>query len=378
MKTEVPALHVIAFDVPWPVDYGGVIDVFCKVKALTEAGVKVILHCFRYGRPEAEELRRICDEVHYYPRKTGLVSQLTFHPYIVESRRSDALAERLLQDNHPVLAEGLHCSGILLDRRFTGRRVFVRTTNIEHEYYHHLAAGERKLLKKWFFRMEGYRLKRYEPILQRADNILAISPPDQQYFENRFGKEKVSGIYAFHQFDKVESLPGQGTYILYHGRLDVAENYNAVRRMLPLFDAFHDLPLWIAGMNPPGFLVREIKRHSHVRLVENPSPEGMQGLIRNAHAHLLLTDQPTGLKLKLLAALFRGRFVIVNDTMVTGTGLEPLCYVGNQTEELLTILQQLHQQSFSEEEMARREVVLRELYSNRQNAGKIVALLTSR
>ena len=30
-------LHIISFDVPYPANYGGVIDVFYRVKALTEA-----------------------------------------------------------------------------------------------------------------------------------------------------------------------------------------------------------------------------------------------------------------------------------------------------------------------------------------------------
>ena len=60
-------LHVIAFDVPYPANYGGVIDVFYRVKALSEAGVKVHLHCFEYGRGEQEILKR-CYEVKYYKR----------------------------------------------------------------------------------------------------------------------------------------------------------------------------------------------------------------------------------------------------------------------------------------------------------------------
>ena len=63
-------LHIIAFDVPYPANYGGVIDVFYRVKALSEAGVKVHLHCFEYGRGEQEILKR-CHEVKYYKRDTS-------------------------------------------------------------------------------------------------------------------------------------------------------------------------------------------------------------------------------------------------------------------------------------------------------------------
>ena len=55
-------LHIVSFDVPWPANYGGVIDVFHRARTLTEMGVKVHLHCFEYGRGEQETLN-FCHEV---------------------------------------------------------------------------------------------------------------------------------------------------------------------------------------------------------------------------------------------------------------------------------------------------------------------------
>ena len=61
MKT----LHVIAFDVPYPANYGGVIDVFYKLKYLHECGVDITLHCFEYGRGEQTELNKYCKKIYY-------------------------------------------------------------------------------------------------------------------------------------------------------------------------------------------------------------------------------------------------------------------------------------------------------------------------
>ena len=74
-------LHIISFDVPYPANYGGVIDVFYKMKALHEAGIKIHLHCFEYGRPAAKELESLCEKVYYYKRnmsKLQLFSKLPF------------------------------------------------------------------------------------------------------------------------------------------------------------------------------------------------------------------------------------------------------------------------------------------------------------
>lgn len=43
-------LNIIAFNIPWPANYGGIIDVYYKMKALHQCGVKIILHCFEYER----------------------------------------------------------------------------------------------------------------------------------------------------------------------------------------------------------------------------------------------------------------------------------------------------------------------------------------
>ncbi|MBK7589454.1 MAG: hypothetical protein IPI22_14555 [Bacteroidetes bacterium] len=42
-------LHIISLDIPYPPDYGGMIDVFYKLKALSSLGLEITLHCFEYG-----------------------------------------------------------------------------------------------------------------------------------------------------------------------------------------------------------------------------------------------------------------------------------------------------------------------------------------
>ena len=65
-------LHIISLDVPFPVDYGGAIDIYYRVKALLELGVKVYLHCYEYGRGEAKELEEIAEKVFYSIAGEGL------------------------------------------------------------------------------------------------------------------------------------------------------------------------------------------------------------------------------------------------------------------------------------------------------------------
>ena len=127
-------LHIVTFNVPWPADYGGVIDVYYRIVALSKAGVKIHLHCYTYGRAEAKELDQWCEEVCYYPRQVGLRHQLERRPYIVASRCSEALLKHLRQDDYPILLEGLHCCLLLEQLAGEGRHIIVRAHNVEHDY----------------------------------------------------------------------------------------------------------------------------------------------------------------------------------------------------------------------------------------------------
>ena len=83
-------LHIVSFNVPYPPDYGGVIDVFYKIKALKEAGVQIHLHCYEYGREAAPELDTLCKSVNYYHREKRLRDLSSLKPFIVKSRRDSA------------------------------------------------------------------------------------------------------------------------------------------------------------------------------------------------------------------------------------------------------------------------------------------------
>ena len=57
-------LHVVSFQVPFPPDYGGLIDVYYKLKALKEAGCSVVLHTYRYEVAEQPDLLKVVDAVY--------------------------------------------------------------------------------------------------------------------------------------------------------------------------------------------------------------------------------------------------------------------------------------------------------------------------
>ena len=362
-------LHIIAFNVPYPANYGGVIDVFYRIKALVEAGVKVHLHCFKYGRSEAEILNR-CFEVKYYQRDTSLRRQFQREPYIVASRHSETLVRNLLKDNYPILCEGLHTTAIMDDPRLKDRDIYVRAHNIEHDYYRLLAESESKLWKRRFYKMEAKKLERYEAVLEKAKMVFAITEKDAAYFTEKYGHTTL--LPGFNAVSKVCSEKGRGDYVLYHGNLSVAENKKAAEWLIDNVFSELTVPCVIAGLDPSDDLRELCERYPHVTLKANPDDAEMMDLLRNAQVNVLVTDQPTGLKLKLLNALYNGRFCLVNDDMVLGTSLENLCVVAETPEQFIGEIDRLMKEDFTDDDIEERDDALKELYQNEKNVQLLI------
>ena len=131
---------------------------YYKLEALHACGVKLILHCFEYERPHAPELESICDKVFYYKRRTGVIANLTWLPYNVYSRKDHRLIENLLQNDYPILFEGLHSCYYMDDPRLRNRMKIFRECNIEHDYYRHLAKSGKGLVSQCLFQDRGHAL----------------------------------------------------------------------------------------------------------------------------------------------------------------------------------------------------------------------------
>ncbi len=367
-------LHIVSFTVPYPANYGGVIDVFHKIKALHRLGVKVHLHCFTYGgREAASELNEVCESVHYYERKKFYQAIYRSVPYIVGSRQSGELLSNISNDEHPVLFEGLHTCAYLSHKALEHKVKAVRMHNVEWDYYKSLGEQERNYLVKFYFHYESSKLKKFEEELKYANHVFAISKSDYEYFSKVY--HDIQYIPAFHPNDNITSKTGSGDYVLYHGNLSVVENHQAALYVLKKVAAESKREFIIAGRDPLDALRKEIKRYPNVTLVYNPSQETMNSLITNAHINILPTFQSTGIKLKLLNSLYRGRFCIVNKPMIQNTGLESLCYVEENASHALSFIEELFTKSFSEEDRSHRAAILNEHFSNQSNALKIARTL---
>jgi len=171
-------------------------------------------------------------------------------------------------------------------------------------------------------------------------------------------------------------MPGRSDFILYHAKLSVKENELAALYLTRhVFPRLAPARCIIAGMNPTPTLLREAACHAHISVEANPTSERMDSLIREAQIHLLVTFQGTGLKLKLLNSLFAGRHVVVNPTMLAGSGLDSLCHIGATPDELVDTCRRLMDVPFRDAELDARRRLLLPAFSNEAQARRLLEMI---
>lgn len=370
MKT----LHLISFDNPYPPHYGGVQDVFYKIKNLRQEGVRIFLHLFttEAGAPDLSVLSAYCEEIYCYKRKKNFLKLLSLLPYRVLSRNAREMLHHLKKDRAPVLFEGLQSTYLLTRHRFDDRPTLLRAHNVEHRYFYALAKTQRNLFKKAIYFLEALKMKRYEPkIMAKINTVLSLATADEVYFKSAYKNRSVY-IPVFHGNETVKKLSPKGDYALYHGDLSISDNLEAVRFLISVFSDI-DFPFLIAGSKNLHLVKKWIGNKNHICCVSLQDSDHLLQLLENAHINVLVSFQPSGAKLKLINALFNSRFCLINQNMVADAAIAGLCHLANSPSELRETIRLLAIKSYDEYE--NREKILSESFNNRINARKLISYL---
>jgi len=283
--------------------------------------------------------------------------------------------ENLLKDNYPILLEGIHCTYLTNNEKFLNRKIIIRLHNIEYAYYYQLYKHSGSLFKKLYYYNESRLLKKYEKRLARRFPIIAVAKKDAVIYRQKFHANNITQIPVFVPWNEIKCLEGMGTYCVYHGNLSVEENEKAAIWLIE--KVFNDLkvPFVIAGKNPSSRLQKITEQKENICLLANPAEDEMRDLISKAQINVLPSFNETGIKLKLINALFNGRHCVVNEAAVEDTGLESACHTGTTADAIKQIVIQLYHQPFAPEEKMLRQKILCSTYNNKLNAEKIIALI---
>jgi hypothetical protein len=346
-------LHVITFAVPYPANYGGAIDAWNRIVALSKSGVRIRLHCFLYGAFRAQAIiKEVVEEVHYYPRVVWPALFSKGQPYIVSSRRSKPLLKRLKKDNYPILFDGIHTTGFIDE--LAGRKRLLRAHNIEHQYYEQLG-NDAKGVKSLVFNRESLCLRDYEESYAGVfDAVFAISP-DYTWFKNH-GANAVL-MPPFHGNSAIDIKTGKGDYLLFQGDFSIEINQSA------LFDILDQLPkdmkskIIVAGRSGNQSFEDKLANYTNIQREADVSDVEMIEFVRNAQLNIIHSLHQAGMKLKLFTALYHGRFILASKNCQTNTPLDRgiLFYTRG---ELGHLINQYMGRDFTPEDVEQRKEIL--------------------
>jgi hypothetical protein len=241
---------------------------------------------------------------------------------------------------------------------------------VEYQYYADLCKNTSSLVKKMYYWMESRLLRSYEKKIVSKAVFWGTTEKDDEVYREELGCKNIECLPLYIPDWKVNCLEGIGSFCLYHGDLSVDANDKAATWLLEKVFSQLPIPFVIAGKGPSEKLKELAHVHKHTCLVANPNHKEMQDMIAKAHIHVIPSYTTTGMKVKLLNALFNGRHCVVNDATVEGTGLESSCHIGTSAEAFRQIIAQLYHQPFAEEEIRLRKHLLEGRFNNEQNARK--------
>lgn len=349
------ALHIVSFDNPFPPVYGGIIEVFFKLKPFYDLGIHIHFHCFVDVVPDENPiLESITEKVYYYKNDKNPFYFFSKLPFSIISRNHKDLLKNIQKLDAPILFEGLKPTYIVYTKLLSSKRKILRLHNIEHDYFNGIAVSEKNWFRKWLFKMEALKYKRYEAVISEFDQIVTLSKFENKYIHDQFGK--ASYIPVFHGNQKVKPLIGIGKYAIYHGDLRMSDNIRTALMLIDIFKEIPDFKLVIASNSNQKMINKKIGNLENISYIPIENFEHLQQLLMDAQINLVFSFQKSGTKLKLMNSLYNSRFCIINDNIMDDEKVTQLCEFANTKTEIMAKIQLLKNRPFTDYE-TRREVL---------------------
>jgi glycosyltransferase involved in cell wall biosynthesis len=342
-------LHVAILDeeLPFPTDSGKRLRTWHLVSRLA-ARHRVTYLCHRNADPgEArvalDAFRNVGVEVRCtglpLPPKRGVgfplrlaANLLSSRPYSVDSHHRSSLARLAAR----VAAEGpvdvWHCEWTPYAhymRALAPPRWLVMAHNVESQIWRRLAAGERRMLARWYLHGQWRKYGAFERWAYAAAPVtVTVSDDDAARVRRDFGGRDVEvvpngvDIAGLRPADR----PGDPRRVLFLGSLDWRPNLDGLRRLLDdawprVLAAEPGARLAVVGRHPPAWLGERLAATPGAELHANV-PD-VRPHLQAAGALAVPLEAGGGSRLKILEALAVGLPVVSTDVGAEGLDLEP-------------------------------------------------------
>lgn len=384
------ALQLVLFDLPVAPLYGGTAEVDLKIRALLDLGIELHIHAWvspklhrqlRQGLVKLPDWQSRVAALHCYPRPAAFTAWFSLKPHAVATRQGTRLNKVLAQGPKDILLEGWQCSACLDSSHLRQHRLWVRAHNRESTYYALQAQTTKQLFKKWYYNIESFRWRidekrasvaasRFRSSLQ---GVLSLCPLETE----RYRSEGHRTLYlpAFVRLDRPQPDEKQSLEptILYHGRLDIPDNQNAVFKFLAWAKENPRFNWVLAGSRASNQVRHAIRETPGLRWVDTPDDSTLRTLVLTAAVHVLPSSGRAGLRLKMIHALTGLGHVLVDRSAVEGLPWESWVTPVAHDQDWLQAIRVALENPPTPEAIAQRHQALFRHFDPALNAEKLVA-----
>lgn len=365
-------LHIISFANPFPPNYGGVIDVFYKIKALHEIGVQIYLHCFVDDIPElSNALKNITKEIFFYKNKKTILNFFSFTPYSIKYRNDKSIIYNLKKNDVPVLFESMKT--ISMYRKIDYSKRFMRLHNIEFDYFFGIYKSETNVIKKCIFLLESFKYYFIGKKIKDFNKVIALSINDFNYITNL----GLTSTYLplFHGNSIKEYSSSFGKYAIFSGDLKTSENKKSLKFIVSVFEKLNMYKLVIVVNDEINFVNKLVSGNKNMEVIKLYDFEHLKQLYADAHIAIMYSFQQSGTKLKLVNALYNSRHCLINDNIVDDPRVTSICNIANSKVDFENKINYLIKKPYTIEDYNIRKKVLLEVYDDNLNAIKLSEMI---
>jgi hypothetical protein len=320
---------VVSPDLPYPPNHGGRVDIWNRIRLLSELNHEVDLvvttNESTLNIEDESEFRRHVKNVFFFPRKIKPLHFFRGTPYQVSSRLQLKNFQTTNEYDYVILESEAN-SPILDSPSIKKAKILLRIHNNESQYYKSLFKSTKNILKKTYYLYESLAYYNHsKKIKSRADAILHISS-DELSAEPKENKVKSFFLPPYINLSTLKKINNSDQEkVLFIGNLFTENNISGLQWYI---DSVHPklartnekYELVIAG-NTRGkkFPVKNTNQ-DNIKIID--SPKTLDELYENASIFIIPLLEGAGVKLRAVNAISEGIAIVATSTGIEGLELE--------------------------------------------------------
>ncbi len=324
---------------PWPPKDGGAAATLTTIQGLASSGASVTVlalntykHLVRKKNIPAEFTAN--PEIKLVIHDTGtkllpFIKNLLFSdkPYTLERFESEEFRKALsavVKNGYDIIQiEGLSMARYVpIIRQLTDSRIVFRPHNIENQIWTQLAAEEKSLLKRSYFRIIASRTARIESnIIKDFDGLAALTTEDLDWFRTSGLDSRSVVCPAGFPLPETEFKEGKDNELFFIGSLDWLPNINGLKWFLEKVWPYVSISrpeatFHIAGRNPSS---RVKEMCSCKAVVFHGEVESSTDFISDKQIMIVPLFTGSGLRIKIIEGMRMGKSIVATPRAVKGT-----------------------------------------------------------